>query len=321
MAEPVDIFFSYAHEDETLMDDVRRHLILFDRQGLIRKWHDRQIPAGASWKGQLDERLRIAKVILLFVSPDFFASDYCYEQEMAEALRRHEQGTAVVVPIILRPCAWQTAPFAHLQALPADAKPVSTWVDRDTACLDVAQGLMRVISTMAGDGATPDAGKDHRGTTDARAQTGWQSPGDVGSGATTSSAPSRRERGEELYLLSEAYFNALTTHYLPYLSVMQGELTYNQALDMTIAQLNGQQNFLRLEMLVHLYFPALTAALQAVFDTRDRANAILSAHKAAYKQGDIDGYKYVRPLQTALAALVATCKEFKRQAIGVIASP
>jgi|GEM_PF-6843782 len=37
MAEPVDIFFSYAHEDETLVDDVRRQLILFDRQGLIRK--------------------------------------------------------------------------------------------------------------------------------------------------------------------------------------------------------------------------------------------------------------------------------------------
>jgi len=137
----------------------------------------------------------------------------------------------------------------------------------------------------------------------------------------TCSAGSERERGEELYLLSEAYFNALTTHYLPYLRVMQGELMYNQALDITIAQVNGQHDFRRFEMLVHLYFPALTGALQTVLAARDHANTILSAHKAAYKQGDIDGSEYARPLQRALAALVATCEEFKRQAIGVIASP
>ena len=71
---------------------------------------------------------------------------------------------------------------------------------------------------------------------------------------------------------------------------------------------------------MHLHFPALTGALEGVFAARDRANTILSAHKAAYKRSDLDGHEYVRPLQTMLTALVGTCKEFKRQAISVIAS-
>ena len=33
MQRPIEVFFSYAHEDELLMDEVRRQLVVFDRQG------------------------------------------------------------------------------------------------------------------------------------------------------------------------------------------------------------------------------------------------------------------------------------------------
>ncbi len=35
MTDPVEIFFSYAHEDETLMNDVRRQLVVEERNGRI----------------------------------------------------------------------------------------------------------------------------------------------------------------------------------------------------------------------------------------------------------------------------------------------
>ena len=151
MQRPIEIFFSYAHEDESLMDEVRRQLVVFDRQGLIRKWHDRLIPAGADWRGQIDERLARSDVILLFVSPSFFDSDYCYEAEMTEAMRRHQVNSAKVVPIILRPCAWESAPFASLQVLPKDGRPITTWPNRDEACLDVAEGVMRAVRELRGE--------------------------------------------------------------------------------------------------------------------------------------------------------------------------
>jgi len=146
--EPVNIFFSYAHADEELMHAVRQQLAIFDRQDLIRKWYDRKIYPGSEWKNEIDEHLAEAGIVLLFISPAFFDSDYCYEAEMAEALRRHERGEAVVIPVILRPCLWHSAPFGRLQALPKDGKPITQWSDRDEACQDIAQGIMKVVEQI-----------------------------------------------------------------------------------------------------------------------------------------------------------------------------
>src|SRR5262245_10290648 len=141
----VEIFFSYAHEDEELMNAVRRQLIPFDRQKLLTKWYDREIQAGQEWRGQIDEHLKSAGIILLFVSPYFFESDYIYDVEMAEALKRHENGEAIVIPVILRPCAWQTAPFGYLQAVPKEGRPITSWSNQDEACLDVANHIVKVV--------------------------------------------------------------------------------------------------------------------------------------------------------------------------------
>ena len=89
-------------------------------------WHDRRIAPGQEWAGEIDDALEHADVVLLLVSADFLASDYCYDKEMTRALTRHEQGSARVVPVILRPCDWQSSPFGKLQALPLDGKPVTS---------------------------------------------------------------------------------------------------------------------------------------------------------------------------------------------------
>jgi hypothetical protein len=47
---PIDIFFSYAHEDEALMDVVRLQLVVRESLGEIVKWHDRIIPPGDEWR-------------------------------------------------------------------------------------------------------------------------------------------------------------------------------------------------------------------------------------------------------------------------------
>jgi hypothetical protein len=62
MLKPIEVFFSYAHEDEGLMNEVRRQLAIHERPGYIIKWHDRQIPPGDEWKGQIDERLNRAEI-------------------------------------------------------------------------------------------------------------------------------------------------------------------------------------------------------------------------------------------------------------------
>jgi tetratricopeptide (TPR) repeat protein len=142
---PVEVFCSYAHEDEMWLRKLETHLEPLKRQGVISLWHDRLIAAGTDWRQSIDIHLETAAVILLLVSADFLASDYCYGVEMRRALQRQATHKTRIVPVLVRPVDWQGTPFAHLPALPVDARPISTWSDSDAALADVAGGLRRML--------------------------------------------------------------------------------------------------------------------------------------------------------------------------------
>jgi hypothetical protein len=144
----IELFYAYAREDERLLRRLNHHLAVLQRQGFIHPWHDRQITAGSFWEQEIDTHLKSARVILLLVSPAFLASDYCYSTEVQEAMKRHEAREAVVIPIILRPCEWKTAPFGKLHVLPQDAKPLTLWRNRDLAFDNIAQGIRKVVEEV-----------------------------------------------------------------------------------------------------------------------------------------------------------------------------
>ena len=159
-AKAIEVFFSYSHKDEELRDQLEKHLSILKRQGVITGWHDRRIGAGREWEGEIDKHLNTADVILLLISADFLASDYCYDVEMKRAMERHEAGETRVIPVILRPVDWKGAPFGKLQALPKDAKPVTSWPNRDEAFTDVAQGIRAAVEELAGPSLRPSSPAD-----------------------------------------------------------------------------------------------------------------------------------------------------------------
>ena len=144
----IEVLCCYSRTDEKWLRKVETHLSLLQRQGLISLWHDRLIVPGADWAKIIDAHLETASVILLLVSADFLASNYCYSIEMKRALERQEAGEARVVPILVRPADWKSAPFAHLQVLPTNAKPLASWRDEDRALADVAAGIRRVVEDV-----------------------------------------------------------------------------------------------------------------------------------------------------------------------------
>jgi hypothetical protein len=142
------VFLSYAHEDDEMRKELLKHLALLQREQLIEKWDDRQIEGGDEWAGAIDANLEAAEIVLLLVSASFLASDYCYDKEMNRALQRHRAGECQLIPVILRPCAWKTAPFGQLQSFPDDGKPISKFDPVDDGYLQVEQGLRRVIAEL-----------------------------------------------------------------------------------------------------------------------------------------------------------------------------
>ncbi len=142
LTRPLKLFYCYAHEDKDFLDQLDAHLASLKRRQVLTTWYDGEIKAGIEWEQEINRHLSKAHIIVLLVSAYFLHSDYCYTVEMKRALERHEAGNARVVPIIVRPVDWQHTPFGKLQALPLpDAKPVSLWLNRDKAWLEVVKKI------------------------------------------------------------------------------------------------------------------------------------------------------------------------------------
>jgi len=147
---PVKLFYSYAHEDEALRDKLDKHLAQLKRDKVIESWHDRDISAGRDWQNAIDANLEAADIILLLVSADFLASDYCFDVEIKCSMQRHQEKSAVVIPVLLRSCDTHGAEFMKLQGLPKDLKPVTTWDNLDEAFTDIAKGIRAVAKSIRG---------------------------------------------------------------------------------------------------------------------------------------------------------------------------
>lgn len=151
----VELFFSYSHKDEELRDELVKHLTILQRQGLISTWYDRRILAGENFSKKIDENIERAHIILLLISSDFLASEYCYEKELSRAMQRYELGEARVIPIILRDCDWEDASFSKLMALPEDGQAVTgeKWNNLDQAFTNIVKGIRRVVKELQSNSA------------------------------------------------------------------------------------------------------------------------------------------------------------------------
>ncbi len=128
---------------------------MLKRQGVIETWHDRRIGAGQEIHSSIDDHINTDDIILLLVSSDFIASDYCYNIEMQTAMERHQKQEAIVIPVILRACDWHSAPLGSLKAVPLDGKPITQWTDIDDAMLQVAKAVREAATRFAATPASP----------------------------------------------------------------------------------------------------------------------------------------------------------------------
>lgn len=155
----INLFFSYSHKDEDLRNELDKHLSILKRQGIINAWHDRCIIGGSEVDIEISNHLKTANIILLLVSSDFLASDYCYDKEMTFAMNMHVKGNAVVLPVILRPCDWHSAPFGKLLATPKDGKAVIKHSTLDEAFLEITNEIKRIVQTFTTSSATKEVEK------------------------------------------------------------------------------------------------------------------------------------------------------------------
>lgn len=161
--EPVKIFYCCTSEpqDKELRDELETHLMALKRLKQITLRLTRNILAGTDWKYEQDERLQMADLILLLVSPDFIASDYHFGVEMHNVLEKYQAGNVWVIPILLRPTAlWDRTPFGKLSVLPKDGTPITEHANRDAALVAIVKEISQIVALLLGQKLPPTSPAD-----------------------------------------------------------------------------------------------------------------------------------------------------------------
>gem|GEM_PF-2570430 len=143
----VNVFISYSHKDESIKEELENHFSGLRRNGIINDWNDRMIQAGDVWEAEIKDKLQKAEIVIFLVSSDFMASNYINNVEIKSAMERHNQSLTKIIPIIARPCDFESLPISNIQALPKNARAITSWDNKDEAYLDVVTQFKKMLKS------------------------------------------------------------------------------------------------------------------------------------------------------------------------------
>ncbi len=138
-------FISYSYRDEKFKEEFKAHLKPLTYEYGLDLWDDREMDAGKEWEDEIIMHLERDELIFLLISADSIASEHIWQKEIPKAIQRHNAREAIVIPIILRPCVWESLDFGKMQAVPKNGKPITTWENQDSAWLDVVRQIEVVL--------------------------------------------------------------------------------------------------------------------------------------------------------------------------------
>ncbi|MEM9823467.1 MAG: FISUMP domain-containing protein [Bacteroidota bacterium] len=145
---PIDVFIAYSKADKAFLDDLVTQLRSVERIGLIDAWHDGEIEVGSNREEAILQAMQEAEIVLLLISADFLASEFAYEKEIKVAKMLHKEGKAVMIPIIIRDCAWQYVfpdESEQKMVLPRNQVPINNrqWDTPDQAFKEVVDAVVQ----------------------------------------------------------------------------------------------------------------------------------------------------------------------------------
>ena len=104
------VFLSYAHEDGEFLERLLTHLEVFRMQDQVCAWSDTEIKPGEDWASRIEFSIGNARAAVLLISRHFLASKFIRQSELPRLLERR-RGDLLILPLIVRPCAYDLAEF------------------------------------------------------------------------------------------------------------------------------------------------------------------------------------------------------------------
>ncbi|MEO1411982.1 MAG: TIR domain-containing protein [Bacteroidota bacterium] len=133
------VFIAYAPQDAQWTERIYQQLKTLDKSGFVNIWYDKMVVGGEDYRATVMAHLQAAQLVLLNVSADFLASDFCDEVVRAAAARVAAGEDCRILPILIRPCLWKASPVAKYPVFPKNEEALtsSEWDSPDEALYQV----------------------------------------------------------------------------------------------------------------------------------------------------------------------------------------
>ncbi len=143
------VFVMFDSADTSKKERLDAQLSPLRRGELIQSWDEHQIRAGEERAAEIDRNLSEADIILLLVTPNFFASDEIYENQLKKALKRHDEKQAVVIPVLMANCLWESSVLKSLATiLPRNRKPLGGQENLDVELAGVVEQIEKICQKI-----------------------------------------------------------------------------------------------------------------------------------------------------------------------------
>jgi hypothetical protein len=149
-APPIEIFTAYVSDDEYFFRKIKRIYQTLRLQKFHVSCHESEVTENFAW--QQKDHLKTAQIIILLVSQNLLATDFCYHPHLVDAVARHSPGECYVMPILVLPTSsmfLEGTPFKDLEFLPGKNKPLPVREDEQERVLaEIADNIIMKLKDL-----------------------------------------------------------------------------------------------------------------------------------------------------------------------------
>jgi hypothetical protein len=123
-----------------------------------------------------------------------------------------------------------------------------------------------------------------------------------------------RTKGEAIFELVAAWGQNFAAQCVAIQSVMKGQISYNDALDIQANEVKRIDHD-RMQMMISAYFPVLQKELDRVLALRSAVTTLQTLHRENYRRGETDGSALLRPYTEANLELAKSIESLKQSTV------
>jgi len=141
--KPTNVVILYHEKDESIKENVVKHLALLSQKQVIDLWIKSEINAGGEHEKMIVEKIGSADLVLCLVSSDLMACEKIKLLELDPVLTRAADERCIIIPVMARHYHLGDHPLSKYKSLPQIDKPLNhkDWQGDDFPYKEIARAV------------------------------------------------------------------------------------------------------------------------------------------------------------------------------------